>query len=131
MGYETSLHLVSVKIKDKSIPRVTRSLIGRRRGSLRFFLKRIVLDSEGFLMFKANNDGLDEYVPDEDENTVPAVYGKWCEAEDIASWLKLHAERGGRLILHSDEGDGEAWGWEFDGKGRMRALALRRAGNWE
>jgi YD repeat-containing protein len=61
---------------------------------------------------------------------VPALHGKWYEDEQIASWLKLHSEKGGRVVLHSVEADGEAWGWEFDGRGRMRALALRPAGKW-
>lgn len=98
---------------------------------LRFFLERAVIDSGGFLAFNASKDGLEPYVPDEDDGTVPALYGKWYKAERIARWLRRHSEKGGRIILHSIEADGEAWGWEFDGRGRMRQLGLARVGKWE
>lgn len=132
MGYWSALHLVDVKIKSKSLVSVKRVLARKpQRGPLRFFLQRVVLDSEGFVRFKASDDGLDPYVPDEDDGTVPAISGKWYEAERIASWLKPHAAKGGRIVLHSQEADGDAWGWEFDGRGRMRALALAYVADWE
>jgi hypothetical protein len=134
MGYESSLHLIDVKIKAGSVPLVSRALktkTGRGLLHLRPFLERAVIDSEGFLAFKASKDGLDPYVPDEDDGTVPALYGKWYEAERFARWLRRHSEKGGRIILHSIEADGEAWGWEFDGRGRMRRLGLARVGKWE
>ena len=55
---------------------------------------------------------------------MPARYGKWDEAGQFAAWLKHHSEEGGRIVLHSIEADGEAWGWEFDGHGKMRELSL-------
>ncbi len=85
---------------------------------------------KGIWFSKGSKDGLDPYEPDEDDGTVPALYGKWPDAERIADWLKKHSEPGGRIILHSMEADGEAWGWEFDGKGRMRELALVPVGKW-
>jgi hypothetical protein len=134
MGYESLLHLIDVKIKVASVPVVARALKtpgGRGTVRLASFFERAVIDSEGFLAFKADSDDSDPYVPDADDGTVSAIYGKWYEAEHIARWLKRHSERGGRIILHSAEADGEAWGWEFDGKGRMRQLSLRPKGNWE
>jgi hypothetical protein len=134
MGYESSLHLIDVKIKAASVP-VVKGVLKTRKGRglshLKFFLERAVVDSGGFLAFKASEDGLDPYVPDDEDGTVPALYGKWYEAERIAAWLKQHSEKGGRIILHSIEADGEAWGWEFDGRGRMRALGLCHIGKWE
>jgi hypothetical protein len=133
MGYETSLHLVGVKVKGDSIAAVQKVLKGRKgsaRPDVRSFLERVVLDSAGFLAFKASKDGCDPYVPD-DEGTVPALFGKWYEDEQIARWLRKYSESGGRLIQHSMEGDGAAWGWEFDGRGKMRALRLRPVGRWE
>lgn len=134
MGHESSLHLIDVKIRTGSVPVVSRALktkTGRGLIRLRSFLERAVIDSEGFLVFKASKDGLDPYVPDEHDGTVPALYGKWDEAERIARWLRWHSEKGGRIILHSIEADGEAWGWEFDGRDRMRQLGLTRVGKWE
>lgn len=134
MGYESSLHLINVKIKAGSVPLVSRALktkTGRGLIRLQSFLERAIIDSEGFLAFQASKDGLDPYVPDEDDGTVPALFGKWYEAERIARWLRRHSEKGGRIILHSIEADGEAWGWEFDGRGRMRQLGLTQIGKWE
>lgn len=133
MGYESSLHLIDIKIKDESLSIVNDALARQKipfLESIESFLKSVVIDSSGFLCFKASENGYDPYVPDE-EGTVCAQYGKWNEDEEIASWLKLHSERGGRIILHSIEGDGAAWGWEFDGKGRMRQLKLCTVGKWE
>lgn len=133
MGYETSLHLIDVKVKAKSVPVVKRAIQNRKghaRSQLTYFLGRLVLDSEGFLTFKASEDGGDPYDPDE-EGTVPAFFGKWYGDEQIARWLRKYSEKGGRLIQHSMEGDGAAWGWEFDGRGKMQALNLRPVGKWE
>ena len=133
MGYLSSLILIDVKIKAESEHLVEARLPsgrGRMRSALQFFLSQVVLDRQGFLAFEASSDGRDPYVPDED-GTVPASEGKWYDAELIAGWLKLHSEKGGRLVLHSMEADGEAWGWEFNGRGRMRALRLRPVGKWE
>ena len=133
MGYESTLHLIDIKVKRTSVPIVARILkSGRVRWmpDLQFFLERAVLDSGGFLSFKASEDDLDPYVPDE-ERLVPALSGKWHEDESIAKWLRRHSEKGGRIVLHSNEADGEAWGWEFDGRGKMRALKLRPLGKWE
>lgn len=113
MGYESSLHLVDVKIKAESIQQVQAMLkTGKARtpAPLRSFLERVVLGNEDFLAFRASEDGSDPYVPDEEEGTVPALHGKWYEAERFAAWLKLHSEKGGRIILHSLEADGAAWG---------------------
>ena len=134
MGYRSSLHLIGVKIKPESVPVVKRALESRKgRGlsRLREFMDRAVLDSAGFLAFKASEDGDDPYVPDEEDGTVPALFGKWNEDERFAAWIRQHCEKGGRIILHSVEADGEAWGWEFDGRGKMRALGLRHIGKWE
>jgi hypothetical protein len=134
MGYESVLHLIDVKIKKESIPLVNLELNNQKDDELSelgYFLERAIIDSAGFLSFKASEDGNDPYVPDEDDETVPAIYGKWYEAEVIADWLKQHSEEGGRIILHSLEADGEAWGWEFDGKGRMRELQLQCVGDWK
>ena len=89
-----------------------------------------MVDHEGLLAFTASEDGNDPYVPDEDDHTVPALYGKWYEAERIAAWLKKYCEQGGSIVLHSIEADGGAWGWEFDGRGRMRELGMRPIGKW-
>ncbi len=134
MGYESTCHLVDVRIKPSSLDEFKRIARRAKRvddASLQFFLERAVVDSERFLEFTASEDGLDPYQPCEGENTVPALYGKWRHVELIASWLKQYAEEGGRIVLHSIEADGEAWGWEFDGQGRMRALALQSIGEWQ
>lgn len=52
MGYDTALHLVDVKIKDESIPIVTKALRtkkGRGLGPLVCFLEEAFLSDDGFL----------------------------------------------------------------------------------
>lgn len=134
MGYETALHLIDVKIKDESLPIVKRSLQnkkGRGLSRLVYFLGEAFLSDGGFLCFKPTGNYDSPYDPDEEDGTVTVLVGKWHEAEHIAGWLKLHSERGGRLIQHSCEADGAAWGWEFDGRGRLRELCLCSVGKWK
>jgi len=134
MGYETALHLINVKIKDDSLPVVTRALRtkkGRGLGPLVYFLDEAVLCDDGFLCFKSTGRYESPYVADEDDGTVPVLVGQWRKSEKIAEWLKLHSQKGGCLIQHSCEADGAAWGWEFDGRGRLREIALRSVGKWK
>ena len=134
MGYQTALHLIDVKIKDESLPIVKKALQTKKGRGLRplvYFLEEAFLPDDGFLCFKSTGRYDSPYVPDEDDETVSVLVGKWYEAEQIAEWLKLHSEKGGRLIQHSSEADGAAWGWEFDGRGRLLELALCSVGKWK
>jgi hypothetical protein len=134
MGYETALHLLDVKIKDESIPIVKKALQtkkGRGLGPLVYFLREAFLADDGLLCFRSTGSYESPYAPAEDDGTVLVLLGKWYEAEEIAEWLKLHSQKGGRLIQHSCEGDGAAWGWEFDGRGRLREIALCSVGKWK
>ena len=134
MGYQTALHLIDVKIKDESLPIVKKALQtkkGRGPSPLVYFLEEAFLPDDGFLCFKSTGRYDSPYVADEDDGTVSVLVGKWYESEKIAEWLKVHSEKGGRLIQHSCEADGAAWGWEFDGHGRLRELALRPVGKWK
>jgi hypothetical protein len=134
MGYETALHLINVKIKEESLPVVKKALQtkkGRGLRSVTDFLEAAFLPDDGFLCFTITGDYESPCEPDEDDNTVPVLCGKWYDAEKIAEWLKLHSEKNGRLIEHSLEADGAAWGWEFDGHGRLRELELCSVGKWK
>jgi hypothetical protein len=70
MGYESTLHLIDIKVKRESVPIVRRILKARKgratKSDLQICLERAVLDTEDFLSFKASEDGYDPYVPDED-----------------------------------------------------------------
>ena len=128
------MHLVDVKIKAESVRSVRRALKTQKvRGfdDRGFFLEVAAIDIEGFLAFRTTEDRFSAYVADEEDGTVPALSGVWDDAEIIARWLRRHSENGGRMILHREVGDVAAWGWEFDGKGRMRPLGLVPVGKWE
>ena len=127
MGKRNALQLIGIKIKKASIPIVKKALQSQNSPELapiKRFLSHAMIDCAGELMFKASkNAHHDLYCPFEDNSTI-ALFGKWDEHEKIASWVKLHT-KGGKMVLFSCDGDGAAWGWEFDGKGRMRELQLR------
>ncbi len=134
MGYQTALHLIDVKIKDESLSIVRKALQtkkGRGLKPLMYFLEQAFLADDGLLCFKSTGRYGSPYMPDEDDGTVLVLVGKWYESEKIAEWLKLYSEKGGQLIQHSCEADGAAWGWEFDGRGRLRELALCSVGKWK
>jgi hypothetical protein len=134
MGYQTALHLIDIKIKDESVEIVNKALDSKKGRGLRpivHFLEEAFLCDDGYLRFKSTGNYECVHVPDEEDGTVPVLVGKWPKTEVIAEWLKLHSEKGGQLIQHSWEADGAAWGWEFDGKGRLRELALCSIGKWK
>jgi hypothetical protein len=135
MGYETTLHLVNVKVRPDRLRALKLELRGARRkfgkGSLRIFVENLVSDPEGFLEVEAAGDGSDPYIPAEGEAGIPAMRGKWYEDVKIARWLSKYSGKGEKLILHSAEADGEAWGWEFDGRGKMRPLGFKATGKWQ
>lgn len=114
MGYYTTLYLHNVKIKPGSVPVVTKAVKTSKKrilSELDFFLKNLHINNSGDLSLKSQTE-------------------KWYESEKTANWLKLHASKGGRMILHSVEGDGTAFGWEFDGKEKMRYFQLDSYGRW-
>jgi len=132
MGNRSRLHIVGVVIKEESRKKVQSSIAAHDRmtnKTLKFFLSSVIADEEGMLSFKAYSNGVDPYEPDE-RGEVCARDANWSDAEAIAAWIKRYGERGGHIILHSLEGDGRAWGWEFDGKGRSRYLELRPSEKW-
>ncbi len=133
MGYQMRLHLVDVKIKDDYVDIVNRKLSKHksvRDQTLKYFLDWAVIADDGFLSFRYDENVSNAYGPNEDDGTVPAMDGKWYGDEAIAEWLKQYSESGGRIVFHSLEADGEAFGYEFDGKGRMRELSLQSVGKW-
>ncbi len=131
MGYETALHLYNVTIKAESLSAVKQALETKSEPALASFLEEAFLSDEGVLTFKSTGRYDSPYDADEEDGTVPVLVGKWYEGEKIVEWLKLHAEADGRLIHHSCEADGMAWGYEFDGQGRLRDLALVPVSEWK
>jgi hypothetical protein len=130
MGYVTRLHLLDVRIKEDCLEKVRKKIEGHvneKNDTLQFFLESIVITSGGFLAFKATGD--DAYSPD-DEGTVPTLDAKWHDDEKIAKWLRQVCEAGGMIVQHSLEADGVAYGWEFNGKGKMRKLQMMTTAKW-
>ena len=133
MGYESILTLVGTKIKPEYLAKVEQTLekkTARGFSPINWYFDLVMIDEDDCLAFIARKDGADFYDPFED-GSVPAIMGKWPDVEKFASWLRQYSEKGGRMVLHSIEGDGVAFGWEFDGNGRMRYLELRPAGKWD
>lgn len=131
MGYETRLHLVGITIRDECRAAVKRQIRSHKRiadETLQLFLDWAAIDSEGALCFRADEDDTDGDAPDE-EGLVPTKDAKWYGAEVIVDWVKPYCE-GGMIVFHSQEADGCAWGWEFDGQGKTRFLELRPKGKW-
>lgn len=132
MGYETSLQLVEVEIDPRCRPEIEAAIRKAARSEnddLELFLRWLGITSDGTLEFRAacKRQLVLPQCPD-DEGFVSAAIGKWRQPEEIAEWLCKHCSSG-RLILHSLEGDGAAFGWEFE-SGRIRYLELRPVGRW-
>jgi len=117
MGYWTRLYIVDVNIKKdcfEKVKGIIKNHKGMRNEGLKFFLDNIYLDHERYLSFKASKKRQDYYVSDE-LGTTPEMDSKWYESEAIANWLKKYCASRSYIVEHSLEGDGAAWGWEFNG----------------
>lgn len=132
MSRKISLELIGISIKRKSVPTVRKAFKSQKDPELAeigHFLSLATLDEAGDLAFKTGKENDDPYGPWEDGTTI-AKFGTWDEHKKIASWVKHHTN-GGKMVLFSCDGDGAAWGWEFDGEGRMRELKFRYLGLWK
>jgi hypothetical protein len=133
LGYNCVMTLIDIKIKPDSLPQMKQALEKKKvKGftEINWYFEHLVLDEGNFLCFKPRNDGSDFYLIC-DDGTTAAMTGSWSDDEKFASWIKQYSEKGGRIVLHSLEADGAAWGWEFNGKGKMRDLALCSIGKWK
>lgn len=133
MGNRSRLHITGVTIRKDRYEAARRAISNYqsvRNEILRYFLSMAIVDGERFLSFRADPKGADPYLPDE-YDTVPAKDAKWGRDEAIANWIKRYAGKGGSIIFHSLEGEGMAWGWEFDGKKRTRMLEVKPYGKWK
>lgn len=128
MSYWSTLYIIGVRIKPESVVAVKRRVRHHKRlgdNGLGGFLDCVTVDDERRLDFRRDADDDIE----NDEYGSPVNEGKWYRTEEIAAWLKGVCE-GGRIVFHSQEFDGCAWGWEFDGKGKSRPLGLIPCGRW-
>lgn len=111
---------------------VTTIETGKREGvnKIQHFIDEITIDGDGFLQCKPFDHYGNLYDPCEDDGHVPAPQDKWRESEAIARLVCQHSEEVGIIVHHSDEGDGAAVGWEFDGISNMRKRMVCAIGNW-
>ena len=148
MGYWTNLTLVNVQIHKKLANEVKLKIIMNDRIASNTFDMDEVLcpitskpDSdtscfwEDAMIYDENGDGKRAFLgfkPDSDDpfDTYPMMKGKWYSIEAIAHELKKYC-KSGLIVLHSLEGDGAAFGYEFNGKGQMRLLGLLPYGKWK
>lgn len=132
MGYETSLQLINVKFDPARRAELEHRLQSPEKEPSRVseFLDLIGLTSDGRIEFEVRRDPDLVYSFEADEEGfTQAAIGKWSDAEPIARWL-AQACVSGEVILHSMEGDGDAFGWEFK-NGRIRYLELGPSGPWK
>ncbi|HNQ88092.1 MAG TPA: hypothetical protein PKM73_05720 [Verrucomicrobiota bacterium] len=137
MGYETCLHLLDVEVDPRRrdyVERLLRNPEKARNKVAREYLKLMGMSDGGYLNFRFDPEerwaypyGINEDDPD-DDGFVLAMVGKWYDAGRFAVWLCYHCA-GGKLVLHSNEADGEAFGWEFE-DGRIRYLELIPCSEW-
>lgn len=131
MGYETSLQLIGVKVDPARRAEIENRLRDPREDPGKVcFLELVGLTPDDTIEFDTRRapDLISTFETD-DEGFTQAAIGKWHDAEPIARWL-AQACTSGQLILHSMEGDGSAYGWEFK-NGRIRYLELRPSGPWK
>jgi hypothetical protein len=136
MSYETTLFLLAEPGRGKA--KSLRSALQREqtgkgatdpKSEVNFLLRHIEFSSCDSLEFRPNKrHGVDSDECPDDEGLVLSVWGGWHEPEGLALWLCQHGAEGS-VVLHSREGDADAWGWEFENR-RIRRLQLSPASRW-
>ena len=78
MGYETSLHLIDVKIRGvaSNSERALQTKKERGLSPLKYFLDQAFLSGDEFICFIPKGNYTSPYSSDEDDGAVPAVQGK-------------------------------------------------------
>ena len=129
MGYWTELTLVGIKFPKASLTGAIRDLKAWKKfktPDMQIFLCNTKITPSGGLEFQYFKE--DSYFPVKPDKLgfTPTMEGKWSGDDQIARWLAVHSARG-IMSFHSLEGDGVAWLFEFDGKGRYRRHELASA----
>ena len=131
MSYYTELLLLARVRKDNraEVRKELKNPPNYEEPELRYFLSILNIRDTGTLNFKCDEETDTEYCED-DEGTVDAVKGKWYGIDPIVQWLAQRVDRNSRMIFHSLEADGGSFGYEFDGRGKMRYLELKPTTGW-
>jgi hypothetical protein len=117
MGYYSSVEIMDLEIKPECVQEFLQYIERNKNNKKRIFhslLKLIGIDEDGFFTW------------DPSERV-----GKWHHGcEGFMNWLKRYCTEG-KILFLSCEGDGEVWGYEFDGEGKVRELALMATGEFK
>ncbi len=115
MGYFTRMDLIEVAINPRYVRLVEDAIQGKKQKTKEFqyILKSLELDPEGYLQWNWRKD---PYGPE----------GKFYACEEMVLWLRAYCA-GGIIAFWSQEGDGCAWVYEFDGEGGVSNCRPRRA----
>jgi len=110
LGYYTRIDLINVRVKPEHIQRVGRAIQGRVKGTeeFRYMLKCLSIRPDGALDWAMDS------------------VGKWYRDEEFVAWLAEYRS-GGFVALWGQEGKGDAWAYEFDGRRGVSACSARRA----
>lgn len=97
---------------------------------LRTFISMLGMTDNGTFQFKNNGHPFKTGYCEDDEGLVEAIEAPWGDFEEIASWVAGYADAGSKIHIHSLEADGNDFAYEFDGKGKMRFLAMQPSSGW-
>jgi hypothetical protein len=109
MSYYTRIDLFDVRLKAEHIERVGRAIVGKVKGtkSFQYMLACLEIDPDGELEWSAYS------------------IGNWGHDEEFVAWLAKYCS-GGFVAFWGQEGNGDAWAYEFDGKGGVSPCSARR-----
>lgn len=110
IGYYTRIDVINVKIKRDQVACVKKALSGKLRETAEF---QYILDHLRVL----KNRRL---------RWSGGSIGKWYRTDELAEWLRQRVE-GGFVAQWGQEGNGDNWAYEFDGRGGVTMCSGRRA----
>jgi hypothetical protein len=133
MSYYTEIQL-RCRVRKEKLKQVLaeiRHIPPFKESGLREFLCALQVRDPDVLRFKAQGVGWSDWDVDEEDGLLDALNNSWCDFEQIASWLALNVTEGSQIIIHSLEGDGADFAYEFDGEGNYLYMAYRPVGTWQ
>jgi len=115
MGYITRMDLIEVAIKPRHVHLVEDAIQGKAKKTKEFqyILASLEVDPDGYLQWDWRND---HFGPE----------GKFYRCEEMVLLLRAYCAAG-IIAFWSQEGDGCAWAYEFDGEGGVFPCRPRRA----
>ena len=98
---------------------------------LRTFISILGMTENGSFQFRKSGHQVYTDFGEDEDGLVEGMEAPWEDFEEIASWVAKYADAGSAIHFHSQQADGNDFGYIFDGEGNMSFMTLKPVTSWE